>query len=234
MLKNKNVTLKDLGLIDYQEAWDLQEEIFANTIKIKVSNRLNEVEAVATKNFILLCEHPHVYTLGKSGKPENLLVNKQELENLQAQFYKINRGGDITYHGPGQLVGYPILDLDNFFTDIHQYLRFLEEAVIRTCADFGIVAGRYPGYTGVWLDADKANARKICAMGVRCSRWVTMHGFAFNVNTNLDYFKYIVPCGIDDKAVTSLQHELGRKVEMEEVKTRFFHHFCKLFEVKKC
>lgn len=230
MLINKKVFYKDLGLIDYQKAWDLQEEIFSKTIQIKVNNRTTASMALATDNYLLLCEHPHVYTLGKSGKQENLLVNDHDLQKLNASFYKINRGGDITYHGPGQLVGYPILDLDNFFTDIHKYLRFLEEAIIRTCAHYGIVADRYPGYTGVWLDPHEQSARKICAMGVRCSRWVTMHGFAFNVNTNLNYFKHIVPCGIDDKAVTSLQKELGHNIDIHEVKTIFNQHFASLFE----
>lgn len=231
MQKNKKVIYRDLGLIDYSDAWKLQEEIFANTINIKVINRSAEDTApTETPNHLLLCEHPHVYTLGKSGKPENLLVNEQELKAIHAVYYKINRGGDITYHGPGQLVGYPILDLDNFFTDIHKYLRFLEEAIINVCAYYGIKSGRYEGYTGVWLDADKINARKICAMGVRCSRWVTMHGFAFNVNTNLDYFKHIVPCGIDDKAVTSLKQELGKEVDIEEVKQLFNKYFCEQFE----
>jgi lipoyl(octanoyl) transferase len=193
---------------------------------------LHEDNAEKTANFLLLCQHPHVFTLGKSGKAENLLVNDEQLKQIKATYYKINRGGDITYHGPGQLVGYPILDLDNFFTDIHKYLRLLEEAIIKTCADYNIVTGRYPGYTGVWLDADQPTARKICAMGVRCSRWVTMHGFAFNVNTNLDYFKHIVPCGIDDKAVTSLEQELGHKIDMEEVKKKFLVHFENIFEAK--
>jgi len=232
MLKNKEVLVQDLGLINYQQAWDYQEEIFATTIQSKVNNRLSENEAETTKNYLLLCQHPHVYTLGKSGKTENLLVNDQQLKELNATYYKINRGGDITYHGPGQLVGYPILDLDNFFTDIHKYLRLLEEAIIRTCAEYGIIAGRYPGYTGVWIDADKVNARKICAMGVRCSRWVTMHGFAFNVNTNLDYFKHIVPCGIDDKAVTSLQLEVGKTINIEEVQKVFLKQFMEIFEAK--
>jgi lipoyl(octanoyl) transferase len=232
MIKNKEVVVQDLGLIDYQKAWDYQEEIFANTIQTKVNKLLHENEAIKTANFLLLCEHLHVYTLGKSGKPENLLVNEEQLNHLEATYYKINRGGDITYHGPGQLVGYPILDLDNFFTDIHKYLRFLEEAIINTCADYGVTAGRYPGYTGVWIDSDKTNARKICAMGVRCSRWVTMHGFAFNVNTNLDYFNHIVPCGIDDKAVTSLALELGHEINIDEVKKKFLSHFESIFEAK--
>jgi len=231
MQKNKKVIYQDLGLIDYADAWKLQEEIFANTVNIKVLNRSAEdAPPTETPNYLLLCEHPHVYTLGKSGKPENLLVNQQQLAAINAVYYKINRGGDITYHGPGQLVGYPIIDLDNFFTDIHKYLRFLEESIINVCAHYGINAGRYEGYTGVWLDADKENARKICAMGVRCSRWVTMHGFAFNVNTNLDYFKHIVPCGIDDKAVTSLKQELGHEVEMVEVKQLFNKYFYEQFE----
>lgn len=230
MIQNKLVSVQDLGLIDYQKAWDYQEEIFAKTIQAKINNRLRENDTEKTANFLLLCEHPHVFTLGKSGKAENLLVNDLQLKQINASYYKINRGGDITYHGPGQLVAYPILDLDNFFTDIHKYLRFLEEAIIKTCADFNVSAGRYPGYTGVWLDPDQANARKICAMGVRCSRWVTMHGFAFNVNTNLDYFKHIVPCGIDDKAVTSLELELGHKVDINEVKEKFLIHFFDLFE----
>ena len=231
MQKNKKVIYQDLGLIDYADAWKLQEEIFANTVNIKVLNRSAEdAPPTQTPNYLLLCEHPHVYTLGKSGKPENLLVNQQQLAAINAVYYKINRGGDITYHGPGQLVGYPIIDLDNFFTDIHKYLRFLEESIINVCAHYGINAGRYEGYTGVWLDADKENARKICAMGVRCSRWVTMHGFAFNVNTNLDYFKHIVPCGIDDKAVTSLKQELGHEVEMVEVKQLFNKYFYEQFE----
>jgi lipoyl(octanoyl) transferase len=232
MFKNKEVAVKDLVLIDYQKAWDYQEEIFAKTIQTKINNRLHEDNAEKTANFLLLCQHPHVFTLGKSGKAENLLVNDEQLKQIKATYYKINRGGDITYHGPGQLVGYPILDLDNFFTDIHKYLRLLEEAIIKTCADYNIVTGRYPGYTGVWLDADQPTARKICAMGVRCSRWVTMHGFAFNVNTNLDYFKHIVPCGIDDKAVTSLEQELGHKIDMEEVKKKFLVHFENIFEAK--
>lgn len=231
MSPNKTVIVKQLGLIDYKACWDLQEEIFAATIALKVSNRTNELQQVTTPNYLLLCEHPHVYTLGKSGKESHLLKNNEELTQLNATYYKINRGGDITYHGPGQLVGYPILDLDNFFTDIHKYLRFLEEAIIKTCAFYGIVAGRYPGYTGVWIDADKPEARKICAMGVRCSRWVTMHGFAFNVNTNLEYFKNIVPCGIDDKAVTSLQAELGHSLDMAEVEKLFLNYFNEVFEV---
>lgn len=228
---NKEVKFIDWGLIDYQEAWDKQEQIFEQTVALKVKNRTENTQE-ATPNFLVFCEHPHVYTLGKSGHPENLLLDEQGLKEKQSTYYKINRGGDITYHGPGQIVGYPILDLDNFFTDIHLYLRTLEEAVILTLADYGITAGRYEGYTGVWLDADNEKARKICAMGVRCSRWVTMHGFAFNVNANLDYFKNIVPCGIDDKDVTSMQRELGRALDMDEVKDKLKGHIAELFEMQ--
>lgn len=215
---NKKVVFQDLGLIDYQQAWDYQTELFDGIIKQKTENRNASPEnLVETKNYLLFCEHPHVYTLGKSGSENNLLLNEELLKAKGATFYKINRGGDITYHGPGQIVGYPIFDLDHFFTDIHKYLRYLEEAIILTLAHYGIEAGRYEGYTGVWLDADNAKARKICAMGVKCSRWVTMHGFAFNVNANLDYFNNIVPCGITDKAVTSLDKELGRTMDFKEV-----------------
>jgi lipoyl(octanoyl) transferase len=246
-MKNKKVFFQDWGLIDYQQAWDKQEELFAASVKTKLNNRNTELayEATAktlvpantyepfvaddTFNYLVFCEHPHVYTLGKSGKPEHLLLDENGLKEKQAVYYSINRGGDITYHGPGQIVSYPILDLDNFFTDIHLYLRTLEEAVILTLADFGLNAGRYPGYTGVWFDADNENARKICALGVRCSRWVTMHGLAFNVNTDLDYFNNIVPCGIDDKTVTSMQKELGSVVDINEVKKILKHHISVLF-----
>lgn len=223
----------DWGLIDYQEAWDKQEAI----LKLKVDTKLVEREfPVETKtllsNELIFCQHPHVYTLGKSGSLDNLLLDEEGLIKAKASFYKINRGGDITYHGPGQLVVYPILDLEHFFTDIHKYLRFLEEAVINTIAFYGIKGGRYEGYTGVWLDADKPTARKICAMGVRCSRWVTMHGLALNVNTNLAYFKNIVPCGIDDKDVTSLAKELGRKVNFNEVSEILKQEIAKQFEME--
>lgn len=228
---NKVVKFIDWGLTDYQDAWDRQEEIFNQTVALKTKNRTENTQ-LETPNFLVFNEHQHVYTLGKSGKPENLLLDEQGLKDKQATYYKINRGGDITYHGPGQIVGYPILDLDNFFTDIHLYLRTLEEAVILTLADYGIEAGRYPGFTGVWLDADNEKARKICAMGVRCSRWVTMHGFAFNVNANLDYFKNIVPCGIDDKDVTSMQRELGHQLDMEEVKGKLKNHIAVLFKMQ--
>lgn len=229
MIKNKKVKFEDWGLMDYQAAWDKQEQIFADTIAIKTNNRNHPEEEKITPNLLAFVEHPHVYTLGKSGKPENLLLDEKGLQEKNASYYKINRGGDITYHGPGQIVGYPILDLDNFFTDIHLYLRTLEEAIILTLKDYGIDAGRYPGYTGVWLDADNEKARKICAMGVRCSRWVTMHGFAFNVNADLTYFKNIVPCGIDDKDVTSMQRELGAEVNIQKVKEILKGHISVLF-----
>jgi len=230
-MQNKQVEFIDWGLLDYQQAWDKQEEIFAKTLAIKHDNRVNN-EHSPTPNYLIFTEHPHVYTLGKSGHLEYLLLDEEGLKEKEASFYKINRGGDITYHGPGQIVGYPILDMDNFFTDIHLYLRTLEEAVILTLADYGIEAGRYPGYTGVWLDPDNEKARKICAMGVRASRWVTMHGFAFNVNPNLDYFGNIVPCGIDDKDVTSMERELGKKVDLEEVKNKLKNHLAELFKME--
>lgn len=229
-MMNKKVEFIDWGLTDYQEAWDRQELIFNQTIAVKTDNRNNNT-TTETPNHLVFVEHPHVYTLGKSGHPENLLLDEQGLMEKEATYYKINRGGDITYHGPGQIVGYPILDLDNFFTDIHLYLRTLEDAIILTLKDYGIPSGRYPGFTGVWLDADNEKARKICAMGVRCSRWVTMHGFAFNVNTDLNYFKNIVPCGIDDKDVTSMQRELGHALNMEEVKEVLKGHISSLFHM---
>lgn len=231
MMQNKEVFFQDWGVVDYQEAWKRQEALLEDTVAQKTANRTNNT-SIATKNYLVFVEHPHVYTLGKSGKPEHLLLDEEGLREKEATFYKINRGGDITYHGPGQIVGYPILDLDNFFTDIHLYLRTLEDAVILTLADYGINGDRYPGYTGVWLDADQANARKICALGVRSSRWVTMHGFALNVNSELNYFNNIVPCGIDDKAVTSMELELGRKLDMEEVKARLKNHLADLFQIK--
>lgn len=212
----RKVHFEDLGIIDYKEAWDYQEKLFKETVDLKMANRESE-SSNETKNHLLFCEHPHVYTLGKSGKEENLLIHGKELEDANAVFYKINRGGDITYHGPGQLVAYPIFDLDHFFSDIHKYLRFLEEAVILTLKEFNIDGTRVDGLTGVWLD-DEIGQRKICAMGVKCARWVTMHGIGFNVNSDLNYFSNIVPCGIDDKAVTSMQKELGKKVDMENVK----------------
>lgn len=225
------VHYQDWGLIDYKEAWDRQELYFNKTLSIKSENRINNT-SVATENYLVFCEHPHVYTLGKSGKPENLLLDDAGLSEVSATYYKINRGGDITYHGPGQIVGYPILDLDYFFTDIHKYLRFLEDAIINTLKKYGIESGRIDGLTGVWIDYnDMSKARKICAMGVRCSRWVTMHGFAFNVNTDLDYFKNIIPCGIDDKDVTSMEKELGKKIDFEEVKSILKNEIAILFEM---
>lgn len=229
---NKEVLLLDLGCKDYKETWDLQEQIFKEIIDLKIKNR-REATTIATNNHFLFVEHPHVYTLGKSGDMQNLLVDENQLEAKGAKFYKINRGGDITYHGPGQIVGYPILDLDNFFTDIHKYLRLLEEMVILTLMEYGLKAERSPGETGVWLDVGTPFARKICAMGVRASRWVTMHGFALNVNANLGYFDLMIPCGIKDKAVTSLNVELGQKVvDMDEVKEKLLKHFKILFEAE--
>ncbi len=224
----------DWGKIAYQEAWDKQEALFKAKVDIKFANRsLSETEQVLPENHLILCEHPHVYTLGKSGSENNLLINEAFLQKIGATYVPINRGGDITYHGPGQVVGYPILDLEQFFTDIHKYLRLLEEAIILTIAEYGLKGERYDGYTGVWLDAaNPAKARKICAMGVRCSRWVTMHGFAFNVNTNLDYFNHIVPCGITDKQVTSLQKELGHEVDVTEVKEKIIKHISALFDME--
>jgi lipoyl(octanoyl) transferase len=231
---NKRVEFRDLGRMDYQQAWDYQEELFSETVALKIKNRnLDASLQIPTPNYLLFVEHPHVYTLGKSGKPENLLLDDRGLAQYQAAYYKINRGGDITYHGPGQLVGYPILDLDNFFTDIHKYLRLLEEAIILTLSDYGIQAGRIDGLTGVWLDhLAQENPRKICAMGVKSSRWVTMHGFAFNLNADLSYFGHIIPCGIDDKAVTSLHLEIGRKVDEGEAKARVKKHLAALFEME--
>ncbi|UMB52468.1 lipoyl(octanoyl) transferase LipB [Lutibacter sp. A64] len=227
----QKVKLQDLGLKDYKETWEYQEKLFQGIIDLKISNRRNET-TIKTPNYFLFVEHPHVYTLGKSGDLSNLLLNESQLQQKGATFYKINRGGDITYHGPGQIVGYPILDLDNFFSDIHKYLRFLEEIVIKTLAEYGVKAERSKGETGVWLDVGTPFARKICAMGVRTSRWVTMHGFALNVNTDLGYFDNIIPCGIRGKAVTSLEAELNRKVDLEEVKAKILKHFTALFEVE--
>ncbi|GAB3180197.1 lipoyl(octanoyl) transferase LipB [Telluribacter humicola] len=230
---NKYVEFRDLGLIDYQQAWDYQEGLFADIIATKIQNRDKAPdEQTLTPNYLLFCQHPHVYTLGKSGKPEHLLLDTEGLDQKQARYYKINRGGDITYHGPGQLVGYPILDLDNFFTDIHRYMRMLEEGIILTLADYGLDAGRIEGLTGVWLDhVEQRNPRKVCAMGVKSSRWVTMHGFALNVNTDLTYFGHIVPCGIQDKAVTSIESELGHAVVMKEVAHILKNHLAVLFEM---
>lgn len=231
---NKKVKFIDLGKKDYKETWDYQETLFSQTVDKKIQNRKTSPEdQVATENYLIFVEHPHVYTLGKSGELSHLLLDEKGLEEKEATFYKINRGGDITYHGPGQLVGYPILDLENFFTDIHKYLRLLEEAIILTLADYGIEGGRIEGLTGVWLDhIEQKNPRKICAMGVKSSRWVTMHGFAFNLNANLEYFGNIVPCGIADKAVTSLHLELGKPVDEDEAKSRVKKHIANLFEME--
>ncbi|MEW5675016.1 lipoyl(octanoyl) transferase LipB [Flavobacterium enshiense] len=228
---NKKVSLQDLGRKDYKATWDYQEELFANIVAQKVAKRENpEIE---TDNHFLYVEHPHVYTLGKSGDLSNLLLSEKQLEEKGATFYKINRGGDITYHGPGQIVGYPIVDLENFFTDIHKYLRLLEEAIILTLAEYGLQSERSQGETGVWLGVGTPFARKICAMGVRASRWVTMHGFALNVNADLGYFDNIIPCGIRGKAVTSLNVELGvEKVGEAEVKQKILKHFSDLFEAE--
>ncbi|APX99554.1 lipoyl(octanoyl) transferase LipB [Lacinutrix venerupis] len=229
---NKTIALQDLGSKDFKDTWDYQEELFKGILDTKIKNR-REDAGLETNNYFLFVEHPHVYTLGKSGDISNLLLDEKQLTEKGATFYKINRGGDITYHGPGQIVGYPILDLDNFFTDIHKYLRFLEEMIILTLAEYGLKAERSPGETGVWLDVGTPFARKICAMGVRASRWVTMHGFALNVNANLGYFDNIIPCGIRGKAVTSLNVELGKKtVDEAEVKSKLLKHFIALFEAE--
>lgn len=237
---NKSVKVISLGTRDYQEAWDYQEDLFKQTVDVKIANRkLPEDQQQKTPNYLIYCDHPHVYTLGKSGSKENLLLNEEGLKEKDAQYYKINRGGDITYHGPGQLVCYPILDLDNFFEDIHKYLRFLEQAVIDTLQEYNVAAGRIKGLTGVWLDYDQEHPlngfwqpRKICAMGVKSSRWVTMHGLALNVNTQLEYFENIVPCGIDDKAVTSLAKEIQQPVDMKEVESKLTKHLANLFEME--
>ena len=229
---NKKIQLQDLGSRDYKSTWEYQEELFKDIVDLKIKNRREELE-LETPNYLLFVEHPHVYTLGKSGDLENLLLNEKQLEAKGATFYKINRGGDITYHGPGQIVGYPILDLENFFTDIHKYLRFLEEAIILTLEEYGLKCGRSEGETGVWLDVGTPFARKICALGVRASRWVTMHGFALNVNVDLGYFDNIIPCGIRGKGVTSLQVELGvEKVDEDEVKSKIVKHLTELFEAE--
>jgi lipoyl(octanoyl) transferase len=228
---NKNVHFQDLGRKDYKETWDYQEQLFKGILDVKIKNRREEA-GLQTNNHLLFVEHDHVYTLGKSGDLENLLANEGLLEKIEATFYKINRGGDITYHGPGQITGYPILDLENFFTDIHKYLRLLEEIFIKILADYGLKGERSKGETGVWIDVGTPFARKICALGVRASRWVTMHGFAFNVNTDLGYFDHIVPCGIEDKAVTSLATELKRPINEVEVKQKIKTYFAELFEAQ--
>jgi lipoyl(octanoyl) transferase len=228
------VVFKDIGLIDYKEAWDYQESLFKEVVNTKLANRsLPEAEQQFTGNYLIFCEHPHVFTIGKSGSEENLLIKQDQLQQRNIAYYKINRGGDITYHGPGQVVAYPILNLDYFFTDIHRYMRFLEEAVIRMLAEYGIKGERLKGMTGVWLDAEHpAKARKICAMGVRTSHWVTMHGIALNVQPDLRYFSLIVPCGITDKAVTSMAQELKYEPNTEEVKKRLKKHLADVFELE--
>lgn len=226
---NKKIQIVDLGTKDYKETWEYQEVLFKEIVDLKIQNRRQETE-LETPNYLLFVAHPHVYTLGKSGDLSNLLLSEQQLIAKGATFYKTNRGGDITYHGPGQIVGYPILDLENFFTDIHKYLRFLEEAIILTLAEYGIESGRSDGETGVWLGVGTPFARKICAMGVRASRWVTMHGFALNVNVDLGYFDHIIPCGIRGKAVASLNVELGvAYVDEELVKKKIVNHLEALF-----
>ena len=233
-MQNKVVEFRHLGLLDYQKALDYQEKLFKKTIDLKIKNLNQPPDAQEiTPNYLLFLYHPHVYTLGKSGKEDHLLLDKEGLLEKEATYHRISRGGDITYHGPGQIVGYPILDLDNFFTDIHKYLRFLEEAVIRTLASYDMVTGRIEGLTGVWLDVnDPQKARKICAFGVKSSRWVTMHGLALNVNVDLEYFKNIIPCGIDDKAVTSMHQELGRLIALNEVEERLRQHISELFQMQ--
>ena len=226
------VYFMDLGLIEYQKCWDFQTKLFNETVQQKIQNRKTTEKTTNTKNHLIFCEHPHVYTLGKSGNERNLLINQKEQEAKNVTFFKTNRGGDITYHGPGQLVVYPILDLDYFFSDIHKYLRFLEESVILTLKDYGLTAKRLDGLTGVWITNKNGIERKICAIGVKSSRWVTMHGIGFNINSDLSYFKNIIPCGIEDKSVTSLQRELGRKVDMIELKNRFKNNITNIFKME--
>ena len=235
-IPNKKIAFQDLGLIDYRTAWDYQEKIFQEILAIKTQNRNNELsnnnERQITNNYLLFCEHSPVFTLGKSGKMNHLLASTDILNQRKISFFQTNRGGDITFHGPEQIVGYPILDLENYFTDIGKYMRCLEEVIIQALAEYGLQGGRSKGETGVWLDVDTPRARKICAMGVRCSRWVTMHGWAFNINTDLSYFDLIVPCGISNKGVTSLEKELGHKIDLQEVKEKLLHHFENIFEAE--
>ena len=232
-VKNRKIKFIDLGLRDYKEVWEMQEQLFAESVKIKIENRKRDShQKEQTPNYLIFCEHPHVYTIGKSGDPKNILIGESDLSEVNAEYYKINRGGDITYHGPGQVVGYPIFDLDNFFTDIHKYLRYLEEAVIKTLVNFNIKAGRIDGWTGVWVNHENhGSCRKICAIGVRTSRWITMHGFALNVNTDLAYFSNIIPCGIENKNVTSMAAELGREIDIKEVHQLLRNHLADLFEI---
>jgi len=233
MMQNKEVQFVDLKLIEYKQAWDLQETLLNRIATVKLANRgLDDVLKSSTNNYLLFCEHPHVYTLGKSGDESHLLLQESFLSAIGATYFKTNRGGDITYHGPGQLVGYPILDLENFYTDIHLYLRMLEEAIIKTCEGFGLIAGRIEGLTGVWIDPASDKARKICALGVKASRWISMHGFALNVNTDLTYFSHIVPCGIATRGVTSLQQELGREMDLQAVSDMVMGHLVDLFKME--
>jgi lipoyl(octanoyl) transferase len=226
----QEIFFADLGSSDYKQTWDFQEQLLQQIMQLKLEGRNQGLgDHAPTPHYLLFCEHPHVFTLGKSGKPEHLLSNEQQLKNANADYYKINRGGDITYHGPGQIVGYPILNLDLFFNDIHRYMRFLEEVIIRTLKEYGIEGSRIEKLTGVWIDAGKPSARKICAFGVRCSRWITMHGWALNVNTQLEYFNHIIPCGISDKAVTSMAKELGNNLNIDEVKSVLLKHFSDVF-----
>ena len=225
----RQVNYIEKGLIDYKECWDFQETLFKQSVDLKIAARNKETDEIP-QNHLIFCSHPHVYTLGKSGSEQNLLIAENLLKSIDAQYYKINRGGDITYHGPGQLVMYPIFDLDQFFTDIHKYMRYLEEAIILTLNEFSIKAGRVEGLTGVWIDGGTERERKICAMGVKSSRWVTMHGIALNVNTNLDYFNHIVPCGIVNKSVTSMQKELGTEVDIEAVQQSLKINMANIFD----
>ena len=233
-LKNKKVKFEELGLKNYMDAFEYQQSLMDEIIQIKIKNRdlPEEKDHETTPNYLLFVEHPHVYTLGKSGDEHNMLANEDKLKEIDATFVKTNRGGAITYHGFGQIVGYPILDLDNFKSDIHLYMRNLEEVIIRVIAEYGLKGERSVGETGVWLDVGKPYARKICALGVKTSKWVTMHGFALNVNTDLRYFEYIIPCGIKDKAVTSLKRELEHEVNAEEVKEKIRKHFQDVFEAE--
>jgi lipoyl(octanoyl) transferase len=231
-MQNKKVNFEHLGTISYQKAWDYQESIFTKLVSQRLHNKRNNIET-PLPNYLLFCEHPHVYTLGKSGGMENLLLSNEELKNKEIEFFKINRGGDITYHGFGQLVGYPILDLENFIKDLHLYMRTLEGAIILTLAEYGLKSGRIDGLTGVWLDYETPiKARKICALGVRSKQWISMHGFALNISTDLNYFKNIIPCGITDKAVTSMEAELGRKINHQEVEQKVLNNISKLFEME--
>ncbi len=233
MNQNKEVQFVDLNLVEYKQAWDLQETLLNRIATVKLANRgLSDDSKEATDNFLLFCQHPHVYTLGKSGDESHLLLQESFLSTIDATYFKTNRGGDITYHGPGQLVGYPILDLENFYTDIHLYLRMLEEAIIKTCEGYGLVAGRIEGLTGVWINPTQEDARKICAMGVKASRWISMHGFALNVNTDLSYFSHIVPCGIATRGVTSLQQELGQEMDFQSVSDVVKGHLVDLFKME--